>query len=155
MDLFFRKIVRDKGNALAALFDEIAAFAKSDAGNGQLKTERGLLATALGDVQAMVGAMVAYLTDAGEDPRSVYKVGLNTSRLLMSLGDLVIGWLLLRQADVALTRLTAGGEDQPFYAGKISAARFFASTRLPMLSAERVVVEATDLDLMDLDEAGF
>src|SRR5436305_1857086 len=155
MDLFFRKIVRDKGTALASLMDKIAQFAKSEAGNGQLKTERGLLATALEDVQGMVGALVSFLTESGEDPRSVYKVGLNASRLLLSLGDLVIGWLLLRQAEVALAKLTAGDRDQAFYAGKVSAARFFATTRLPLLGAERAIVEATDLDLMDLDESGF
>src|SRR3954447_19991961 len=155
MDLFFRKIVRDKGNALASLLEEIAEFAKSDAGNGQLKNERALLTTALEDVQGMVASLVGFLTESAQDGRNVYKVGLNSTRLLMALGDLVIGWLLLRQAEVALTKLTAGGRDETFYAGKVSAARFFATTRLPLLSAERVIAEATDLDLMDLDEAGF
>jgi hypothetical protein len=155
MDLFFRKVVRDKGSALAALMDEIAVFAKGDAGNGQLKSERALLGTALEDVQTMVAAMVGFLTDSTEDPRSVYKVGLNTTRLLLALGDLVIGWLLLRQAEVALAKLTEGQRDQAFYTGKVAAARFFAATRLPLLSGERAVVEATDLDVMDLDEAGF
>jgi len=155
MDLFFRKVVRDKGAALASLMDQIAEFAKGDAGNGQLNGERELLGTALEDVQTMVAVMVGFLTDAAEDPRSVYKVGLNTTRLLLALGDLVIGWLLLRQADVALAKLTASDRDAAFYAGKVSAARFFAATRLPLLSAERAVAEATDLDLMDLDEAAF
>jgi hypothetical protein len=159
MDLFFRKIVRDKGNALAMLMEQIAEFAKSDAGNGQLKNERELLGTALENVQGMVAAMVGFLTAAAEDARSVYRVGLNTTRLLLALGDLVVGWLLLRQAEIALTRLTAapanGGRDEAFYAGKVSAARFFAATRLPLLSAERAVTEATDLDVMDLNEASF
>jgi alkylation response protein AidB-like acyl-CoA dehydrogenase len=155
MDLFFRKIVRDKGNALASLMNEIAEFAKGDAGNGQLKSERTLLGTALEDVQGMVASMVAFLTDAAEEPRNVYKVGLNTTRLLLALGDLIIGWLLLRQAEVALDKLTSGGRDEAFYAGKVSAARFFAASRLPLLAAERAIAEATDLDLMDLDESGF
>ena len=68
---------------------------------------------------------------------------------------LVIGWLLLRQAEIALSKLTAGARDESFYAGKVAAARFFAATRLPLLAAERAVAEATDLDLMDLDEAAF
>ena len=155
MDLFFRKVVRDKGSALAALMDQIALFAKGDAGNGQLKAERALLGTALEDVQGMVAAMVGFLTDAADDARSVYKVGLNATRLLLALGDLVIGWLLLRQAEAALLKLTAGTRDDAFYAGKVAAARFFAATRLPLLTAERAVTEMTDLDLMDLDEAGF
>jgi alkylation response protein AidB-like acyl-CoA dehydrogenase len=157
MDLFFRKIVRDQGQALTALMNEISAFIDSEAGNGQLKNERGLLANARADVQGMVEAMVADLTGSVEDVRNLYKVGLNTSRLLMSLGDLVVGWLLLRQADVALQKLTEGAtpRDTAFYEGKVIAAKFFAQSRLPLLAAERVVVEGTNLELMDLDENAF
>ena len=157
MDLFFRKIVRDQGQALTALAAEIQAFADSEAGNGQLKNERELLGKALDDVNAIVGAMVGYLTGAQEDVRSLYKVGLNTTRLLLGLGDLVIGWLLLRQAEVALDKLTAGASDRDkaFYEGKVAAAKFFAQSRLPLLAAERVVVEGANLEPMDLDESAF
>ena len=86
LDLFFRKIVRDKGSALTALLGAIGEFAGSEDGNGRLKEERALLATALGDVQAMVGAMVGFLTSAQEDVRNVYKVGQNTHRLLLVAG---------------------------------------------------------------------
>ena len=92
-----------------------------------------------------------------ESAREVYKVGLNTSRLLLSLGDLVVGWLLLRQADVALLKLTEGAadRDKPFYEGKIVAAKFFVQSRLPLLTSERVIVEGTNLEVMDLDETAF
>jgi alkylation response protein AidB-like acyl-CoA dehydrogenase len=157
MDLFFRKIVRDQGQALTALTDEIKAFADSEAGNGQLKNERKLLATALDDVHGMVGSLVGYLTGAQEEVRSIYKVGLNTTRLLLSLGDLVVGWLLLRQAEVALHKLTQGASDRDvaFYEGKVAAAKFFVQTRLPLLTAERAVMDNTNLELMDLPEAAF
>ena len=78
------------------------------------------------------------------DVRNVYKVGLNTTRLLMALGDVVCAWLLLRGAEVALTRL--GGElsaaDQAFYEGKVASARWFARTVLPKLAAEVQIAEA-------------
>jgi hypothetical protein len=158
MDLFFRKVVRDQGAALTALLNEVQELAKGDAGNGALAAERGLLGAALEDVQAMVGTIVGYLMSAQEERRNVYKVGLNTTRFLMSLGDLVVGWLLLRQAEVALRRLSEGGlaaGDQAFYEGKVAAARFFAHTVLPELSARRRVVESTDLSLMDLAAEAF
>ncbi|HVW80013.1 MAG TPA: acyl-CoA dehydrogenase [Mycobacteriales bacterium] len=157
MDLFFRKIVRDQGAALTGLFGQVQAFIDSEAGNGRLKNERELLANALSDVQGMVEAMVGYLTSALEDQPSMYKVGLNTTRLLLSLGDVVIGWLLLRQAEVALNALTAGadGRDKDFYEGKVVAAKFFAQTRLPLLAAERVVVEGANLEIMELPESAF
>ncbi|MDX6326407.1 MAG: hypothetical protein QOK15_2761 [Nocardioidaceae bacterium] len=162
-DLFFRKIVKDQAKALGHLVGEIDSFVRSEAGNGRLKVERELLATALEDGNAIVAAMIGQLMSAdatresGGDPRNIYKVGLNTTRLLMALGDIVCAWLLLRQAEVALARL--GGEvtgaDHDFYEGKVAAAQFFARTVLPKVTAERQIAEAVDLSLMDLPESAF
>jgi len=102
--------------------------------------------------------MTGYLMASAEQPAEIYKAGLNTTRLLMALGDLVIGWLLLTHAEVALReldQLDAGAPDHDFYAGKLAAARFFAATVLPRLAVERKVAEETTLDLMDLPEGGF
>jgi alkylation response protein AidB-like acyl-CoA dehydrogenase len=161
-DLFFRKIVKDQAKALGFLSGEIESFVKSEAGNGRLKVERELLATALEDTQAIVGAMINDLMSADPNAengeiRNVYKVGLNTSRLLMVLGDIVCSWLLLRGAEVALEKLggQVSGKDKAFYEGKVAAAKYFAATVLPKITAERAIAEATDLSLMDLDEAAF
>jgi alkylation response protein AidB-like acyl-CoA dehydrogenase len=158
MDFFFRKIVRDKGQALTKLMTDMTEFAKGDAGNGALAHERELLGTAIEDVQGLVGAMVGFLTSSAEERRNVYKVGLNTTRLLMGVGDLVTGWLLLRQADVALNALAGtslSSKDKAFYEGKVATARWFADSVLPELHSKRGIAEATSLDLMDLDEAAF
>ncbi len=166
-DFFFRKVVRDQGRALTALITEIQAFVKDEAGNGALGRERQILGTALEDTQAMVGAMVSFVTRAARESREVYRAGLNTTRLLMSVGDLVIGWLLLRQAEVALAALAGAQGSKPaaegslsrrdtaFYEGKVAAARWFAANVLPELAARRSVLEATDLGLMDLAEDAF
>jgi alkylation response protein AidB-like acyl-CoA dehydrogenase len=156
-DLFFRKIVRDEGRALTRLVNDVAEFAKGEAGNGALARERDLLAAAVEDVQGIVGAMVGQLASAQVDVRNVYKVGQNTSRLLYALGDLVCGWLLLRQAEVALAALDAGanGHEGAFYEGKVAAARWFARQVLPLLTTQRQLTEATDNDLMDLPEDAF
>jgi alkylation response protein AidB-like acyl-CoA dehydrogenase len=157
MDFFFRKIVRDKGQALTKLLTDIQEFAKGDEGNGALRTERDLLAKGLESVQGIVGTMVGSLTAAAEDVTNVYKVGQNTSRLLLACGDLVTAWLLLRQAVVAQAALDAGasGRDQAFYQGKVAAATFFARQALPLLAAHRVVAESVDNALMDLPEEAF
>ncbi|MBA2550198.1 MAG: acyl-CoA dehydrogenase [Nocardioidaceae bacterium] len=159
-DLFFRKIVKDRGQALSHLAGEIQAFVDAESGNGRLKLERELLQAGLDDAQAIVGAMVGQLmsadpTSENGDPRNIYKVGLNTTRLLTALGDVVCSWLLLRQAEVALTRLGEGvsAKDRAFYEGKVTGAQWFARQVLPKLASERVIAEATDLDVMDLDEA--
>ncbi|RJL30958.1 acyl-CoA dehydrogenase [Bailinhaonella thermotolerans] len=155
LDLFFRKILRDQGRALGRLAEEIKAFAGSEAGNGRLKEERALLAAALADVKAMGDTMAGWAIGSLENPREVYKVGLNSTRFLLALGDLVIGWLLLRQAEVALARLGESDNDKAFYTGKVAAASFFARSVLPRLASERAIVAGTGLDLMDLPEEAF
>jgi alkylation response protein AidB-like acyl-CoA dehydrogenase len=158
MDLYFRKIVRNQGVALEYLLAQIREFATADGGNGRLKTERAALARAATDVEAIVTAMNGFLGGSLEQPAEVYRVGLNTSRLLLALGDLIIGWLLGRQAEISLARLDDGGlsaDDQAFYQGKVAAAGFFASTVLPRLAAEREIAESVSLDLMDLAEEAF
>ena len=156
-DFFFRKIIRDKGQALAHVAGQIQDFVKNESGNGRLKTERALLAKALEDVQAMAAAMTGYLMAAQEDPKSIYKVGTASVRFLMSVGDLVMGWLLLRQSAVAMAALDAGasGSERSFYEGKIAAASFFAKNFLPLLTGVRQVVESVDNEIMELDEASF
>ncbi len=157
MDFFFRKIVRDKGQALTKLFTDVQEFAKGDEGNGALRVERDLLAKALEDVQGIVATMVGSLTASAEDATNVYKVGLNTTRLLLACGDLVTGWLLLRQATVASAALEGGasGRDKAFYDGKVAAAKFFARQALPLLSAQRAVAEGVDNEIMELPEESF
>ncbi len=157
MDFFFRKIVKDGGVAVGHVAGEIQTFLDNEAGNGRLKNERALLRTALQDTQGILGTLIGYLTSAAQDAEQVYKVGQHSVTLLMSMGDLVIGWLLLRQAEVAQNALDAGAsaKDTPFYQGKIGAARFFAATVLPELTARRAIVDNADNALMDLDEAAF
>ena len=156
-DFFFRKIVRDQGKALGYVAGEIDTFVKNKSGNGRLKAERELLATALTDVQGMAASLTGYLMAAQEDQASIYKVGLGSVRFLMSVGDLVIGWLLQRQAAVAIEKLDAGatGDDKSFYEGKIAAASFFAKNMLPMLTSTRSIIENLDNEVMELDEAAF
>jgi hypothetical protein len=156
-DFFFRKIARDRGVALAHVAGQIKSFIDSEAGNGRLKAERALLATALEDVQAIVTTMTQHLMGAQEQPTELYKVGLASVRFLMAFGDLLIGWLLLRQAEIAIAALDNGaeGKDKPFYEGKVAVASFFAKNILPELTATRGILSNIDLDVMELDEAAF
>ena len=114
LDFFFRKIVRDKGQALGHLSTQIQEFVKGDNGSGELATERELLGKGArgrpGHRRVMVGQLMASDPRGGEqnDVRNLYKVGQNTTRLLLATGDLVVGWLLLRQAEVALAAARRG-----------------------------------------------
>jgi alkylation response protein AidB-like acyl-CoA dehydrogenase len=158
LDLFFRKIVRDGGKALLTVAGEITQFLSAENEDGELKEEREALGKAATEIQRIVGTMTGWIADVtGGDPSAIYKVGLHSRRMLLALGDLVVGWLLQRQATVALAALSGevSEADRAFYAGKIAAARFFAAEVLPRISADRRIIEAASTDLMDLDQASF
>jgi hypothetical protein len=156
-DFFFRKIVRDQGVALTHLAGQIRAFLDAERARPELAGSRALLRTALDDVTAMVATLTGHLTGARQDVRELYRVGLESVPFLLAFGDLVIGWLLLRNAQIALDALDAqpSAWDHNFYTGKITAAKFFASTVLPRLSAQRRIAENIDLSVMDLDEVAL
>ncbi|MFJ8586370.1 acyl-CoA dehydrogenase [Streptomyces sp. NPDC093595] len=155
-DYFFRKIVRDQGASLNTLAEEIKKFLALGTGGDELAPARDALAKAAVDLEGIVGAMLTDLTATGEDVKNIYKVGLNTTRLLMASGDVVVGYLLLRGAAVAAEKLeTASAKDKAFYQGKIAAAKFFAANVLPGVSVERAIAEGVDNSLMELDEAAF
>ncbi|GAA0427319.1 acyl-CoA dehydrogenase [Actinoplanes capillaceus] len=158
LDLIFRKIVKDNGQALGAVAAEIQGFVESEAGNGQLKDERLGLGKALAEMQNILGITLGWLQAVGNgEARELYKIGLSSRRILLALGDVVLAWLLLRQAEVALTALNGevSEADKKFYTGKVAAARFFVREILPRIGADRRIIENTTLDLMDLDEDAF
>ena len=152
LDFFFRKIVRDRGRSITILGKEIAKFASA---GGNLPEEKKALLKALEDVQAMIGHMVGVAMESQENPKEIYKVGLNTSRLLMATGELIIAWLLLRQADIAQNKLANAGRDTEFYNGKIASAKFFVRSVLPHISVERAVVESETGEIMNISESAF
>ncbi|MFI9270172.1 acyl-CoA dehydrogenase [Kitasatospora sp. NPDC052896] len=157
LDFFFRKIVKDGGQALTAVSEQIQKFLAANEGGDALAAERELLAKAAGDLEAIVGKLLADLSSVEQDVKNMYKVGLNSTRLLLVSGDVVVGWLLLRQAAVALAKLEAGvtGKDVAFYQGKVAGARFFARNVLPTISAQRLIAEGIDNEIMELAEEAF
>ncbi|TDC93741.1 acyl-CoA dehydrogenase [Saccharopolyspora aridisoli] len=155
-DFFFRKIVRNKGAAIGHVAAEIQKTLEAADADERLKEERELLTRALGDVQGQLGTLFEFLTSAQEDIKNIYKVGQHAVSFLMSVGDLLIGWKLLQQAEIALAALDAGaGKDESFYQGKVAVARFFAKNVLPELTGRRKIIEAADNSLMELDESVF
>ncbi|MFC3492740.1 acyl-CoA dehydrogenase [Glycomyces rhizosphaerae] len=153
LDFLFRKIIKDNGESLMVVAGEIMESTQD--GHAELEEVRGRVLRALGDVQGILEALQPALMAAmGDEPRELYKAGLHSRRLLLAVGDLMVGWLLLRQAEIAQNNLDAGADDD-FYRGKVAAAKFFSKEVLPRLTADRKVVEAADLTAMDLPDEAF
>ncbi|WP_281965278.1 acyl-CoA dehydrogenase [Serinicoccus marinus] len=168
-DFFFRKILRDRGQALGHVAAQVqqTASAQVDDGLGDI---RGAVLRGLGEVNEMVEFLTARAVESQTRPEAVYAVGLGTTRLLLATGDLLIGWLLLREAEAAQRLLDSGergvsgvsaadDDGQAFLQGKVAAARFFATEVLPRLGADRRTVTAADdgqvASVMGLPEAAF
>jgi hypothetical protein len=133
-------------------------FIESEAGNGQLKEERLALGKALGELQQILGVSMGWLGAArAARPASCTRWASRSRRMLLALGDVLVAWLLLRQAEAALRALGAdvSPADRHFYEGKVAAARFFVREVLPRIGADRRVIENTTLDVMDLAEEAF
>jgi alkylation response protein AidB-like acyl-CoA dehydrogenase len=149
LDLFFRKIARDGGETLRGFMDRLVATAQGTEGGEALAAERKALGKALGAVQGIMGTM---MEKAGE---SLYHVGFQGNRVLFALAETVLGWLLIRQAAVALERKAQNPADAVFYDAKVAVARFYCREVLPQVTLAQKLVEAGSLDLMDLAEEAF
>ncbi len=156
-DFFFRKIARDQGVALQHVVAQIQRFLDIENARPELADGRMLLATALADAQAMAATLTGYLMSAQENASELYRIGLGSVAFLLAVGDLLIGWLLLEHAEIALAALDGdvSDRDRSFYQGKVAAANFFARNVLPRLTADHKIVEGVDLTIMDLREDAF
>ena len=152
LDFFFRKIVKDGGRALGLLGKEIQKFAESGGAHAE---EKAALFTALGNLNGIISVLIGHAMESQENPEKIYTVGLNTSRCLMAVGDIITAWLLIRQADIAVEKLPTAGKDADFYIGKVASAKFFVTNFLPQIAADRVIVEATTGSIMDVPENAF
>ncbi len=157
-DFIFRQVIRDGGETLGYLLAQIERFCDSGSPHERLAAGRERLAQALGDIRGMLSALAGYVTASSDQPTEVYRVGLRSVPFLLSVADLLIGWLLLWHAEIALDAVNAGTpaqRDDGFYRGKATAAVFFAETVLPRLAADRIVIESQSLAAMELDKDAF
>ncbi|SOD74680.1 hypothetical protein SAMN05892883_3866 [Jatrophihabitans sp. GAS493] len=150
LDLFFRKIVRDDGQALGRLLTGIETFCTVP-GAGS-KSE---LAAAVEAFRGAVERMREWQRAAVTEPTELYRVGLQATRLLMTLGELLVGWLLAWSADVAAAALDRSAADVDFYSGKVAVSAFFAAERLALVPAECSLVLAGSLDIMNVPDSAL
>jgi len=155
-DFVFRKVIRDQGVALGHMLSQIQQFVDGPP-HEQLGVGVDHLRTALADVRVMTSTLVEYHQQSRTNALEVYRVGMQSVPYLLAVGDLVIGWLLLWQADVALNAIERGcsGPELAFYEGKVTAAKFFAANMLPRLSATAVAIQNQSLDEMALATDAF
>jgi alkylation response protein AidB-like acyl-CoA dehydrogenase len=157
-DLFARRIVRDSGKAVADLNADIAAFA-SNVGDAAIKAPADAVATAATVVSEMVSELLSIhrLATGGSAP-DAHRAAQHAPVLLMSVGDLMVGYLLVQHAQIAASRLADASLDaaeRAFYSGKISVATFFVNTVLLELPGRLGAVKNADDLLWQASDASF
>ena len=156
IDLFFRKIVKDQGQTFTRLAAEVAEFVKGGDADDALATERELLGKGLDNAQGLLSVLVGYAMGSMSQSDLIYQAALHLDVLLMSLSEVIVGWQLLRHAEVALEKLpTAESDDVAFYEGKVASAQFYVRHTLEQIAARRTAAEQEDGSLMLLPDAAF
>lgn len=81
----------------------------------------------------------------------------NASLYLDVFGRVTVGWLWLRQAQVARAAMEAGadGDDRAFYEGKIQAARYFLGWELAECAPQLDILARGDTTCLDMQDAWF
>ncbi len=145
LDLMGRKIIRDKGMALAELIAELNSFSSELESQGaELAAIAGPFAIALKTLEEVSHW---FLQEASNDPDLAGAVSVN---FLMLMGNVVCGWLMAKSAVAAKRHLHAGADDE-FYRNKIKTAIFFAEHILPRSEGLKYSVLAGSGSVMSID----
>jgi alkylation response protein AidB-like acyl-CoA dehydrogenase len=143
-DLVTRKLARDGGDAMAAVFGELreAAARLQAQGNAPLRVIGAALEAA---AHSHAEATELLLQQLAAQPEAAKAAAFD---YMMQTGVLFGGWQLALGAEVA-QRALAGGSDRPFYAQKVATAQYYAENILPRCEAHAGCIRAAGGALMD------
>jgi butyryl-CoA dehydrogenase len=151
LDLLGRKAMMQDGAALKLLLGRICASCADAATLPELATLAAQLLAGVqlaGETTRAVGARMA----AGE----VRLALANAQHYMTLLGHLVIGWMWLQAAAIALRALPAAtAADADFYQGKLQACRFFFATELPQVELAAKLVREAEASAFEMRDRWF
>ena len=147
LDLLGRKVLADRGRALALLGEEIEATIA--AAPPALAQEAAELTSAL----AMVSETVGVLGQAAAGNQLEQALA-NAAVFLEMLGHVVVAWMWLRQATAAEAAIRAGS-GSAFHDGKIRACRYFFRWELPRIGAQAVLLQRLDQTCAEMPVDSF
>jgi alkylation response protein AidB-like acyl-CoA dehydrogenase len=149
MDLVGRKLAKDGGRGVRALFDLIGRDIEEAKAAGDPAGVAEPLQKALGHLQ---GATMWLAQNGMADPNNA---GAGAYAYMQLMGLVSLGWMWLKMAGVSARLKGESGEDAAFHDAKIATARFFADRELVSAGALRRKVEAGAESLMALPIEAF
>ena len=149
LDLVGRKLAKDNGRGVRALFAVIAGDIAAAKAAGDVAGLAAPLEEALGHLQA---ATMWLAQNGMADPNNA---GAGSYAYMQLMGLVSLGWMWLKMAGVAQKLLADGNEDKAFLEAKLTTARFFAARELVVAGALRRKVEAGADSVMSLPVEAF
>ena len=151
LDLLGRKLGPRGGDGYRLFLDQVRATLDSARGDATLEPLQAALGDGLGILEQVTTALqdqVAVDADLGLSNATAY---------LDLFGRVVVGWLWLRQAELASRALAGGaqGSEADFYHGKLQAARYFMDWELAPLPAQANLLMAGNRVCFDMQDAWF
>ena len=149
MDLCGRKLASKGGRAIQAYFaalDEEIAKAKAIEGLEEIAAK---LEKALGEQKA---ATMWFMQNAMANPTHL---GAGAHHYMHIKGVVTLGWMWLKQAQVAKASHAGTTEDAAFYKAKLTSAAYYAERYLPDAGSLRRKLEAGSDNMMALPEEAF
>ena len=168
MDLLGRKLMMKKGAIFMGLLEDMKKFTAENESNPAIGAACKELAAAK-DVASEIAMHLGGLSMGGQIEMALS----HSVTFLMSLGHVIISWLLLWQAKVAAEKLNliykeagaiddaaknkvaANNDNAAFYTGKIASANFFVFNVLPEVYANKKKALSGDRSVVDLPENAF
>jgi hypothetical protein len=150
MDLLGRKIPDGNGRMAKRLFALVQKDIEAAMQNAELAPLAAPLAKA---AQALQKTTMAVMARAQQTPN---EIGAAAADYLRFFGLVTTGWMWLRMATVASSRLAgAEGDARLRYEAKLATARFYVAKLLPQAHALAAQIDAGAAPTMALEEAAF
>ena len=149
MDLVGRKLAKDGGRGVRALFDRMGR----DIADAKAAGDPAGVAEPLEKALAHLQAATMWLAQNGmADPNNA---GAGSYAYMQLMGLVSLGWMWLKMASASARLKDEPGEDRAFHEAKLTTARFFADRELVAASALRRKVEAGAASVMALPVEAF
>jgi len=149
MDLVGRKLPKDGGRAIRALFQLLSSEFEQLSQVESLKPLLGEFSEAIGHLQAAT----QWLAQNGiADPDNA---GAGAYAYMDLMGYVTLAWMWLRMAAASTRALDSGTGERAFHQAKLNTARFFIERELPVAAALRRKIEAGADTLMKMPEEAF
>jgi len=148
-DLVGRKILRDGGEAVTILLDEMGQFGEQWNSGDEFATARNAYISAVEQLRQSVAWLLAnYEQDATI-------AGAVSYHLLMQMGLVAGAWQMARAAEIAANKLAKVDQEEDFYSAKLVTVRFYIEQILPRANAHASAIRSGGATTMALNEQQF